>query len=287
MMALFHPERTHHIDPICGCGIKKCPEWVGIKKAGKRNVYQNIFNRHPEINTIVDSGKDPAWIKEQIANLNGQDIEVKHLVIWKTPYEFLYSLSKRGKEGTFQDLWVEYHLRYFSVVKEIDSINTSILLENPSAVLPEICKHVGVDYIDGQENYWGKNHHNLFGSAAARIHLHDLSSAEFKRLEKYITTKEYALQNKAFDMDKYQKIHFKKKNDNILSPEVLTSIKNNQKVKAIHDMLEYLCVTNVKTKQTESPSLVRFPFKPEFLWYYKSITRRLFLCLFKIKTQIY
>lgn len=287
MNALFHPVKTHHIDPICGCGIIKCPEWDGIKRSGKKKVYQNIFDRHPEINTIIDSGKDPEWIKEQARNLEVQKIDVKHLIIWKTPYEFAFSLSKRGKEDRWNDLWAEYHLRYFSVVKEFHSVKSSTLIENPATILPVICKQLGITYIEGQEDYWNKRHHTLFGSAASRIHLHASSSSEFKRLEKFITRKESNGQKKFFDINKYRTIHFKKIREDSLKQDILEEIKNNRVANTICDWLVEFDITNDQSENNNCSLRVQFPYKPDFGWYYKSITRRAFLQLFKIKTQIY
>ncbi len=280
--AFFHPFSTHHINPICGCGKTNCIEWDGIKRVGKWKFYQEIFKRHSEVDTIIDSSKEPAWIKEQIQNLKSQDIKFHNLLIWKTPNEYAFSLSKRGK-GSKWKTWLDYHTTYLSIVndKNFRSVKTSDLLDDPKCTLNQICKILCIAPTDDQELYWNSVHHTLYGSAASRIHLHEPNSPEFKRLEKYIINKESQGQKSKYDMNKYRTIY---KGNSKSSPFVMSQIEKNTKAKYIAD---YLFLFDVSKSREKADNELDFPYYPFPLWYIFRIIKRLFRSRFKVKTETY
>jgi hypothetical protein len=282
--SLFYPVSLHHVDPICGCGRSACPEWIGIKAAGRKKLYQSIFDRHPELQVIVDSSKDLLWIKEQSKNLSNSNIQVLNLLIWKTPDEFAYSLSKRGREAVWKKSWVTYHTKYISFVRGFRSVRTAALLESPDTLLPALCDYVGLQSRVGQAQYWGKEHHTLFGSAASRIHLHEPGSQEFQRLEKYIVRKESKGHNHSFNMKKYRTIHNARARSGGSNAYIHVKLDNDTHVLGLVDNLT---VSDVLGPNIPNLSTMPFFCRPGLGWYYKSLLRRSFRRLFKIRMETY
>jgi hypothetical protein len=282
--SLFHPTKSHHINPICGCGNVACNEWLGIKDLGEKQLYETIFNRHPEIDTIVDSSKSVAWIKDQIVNLESKNIKIVNLLIWKTCYEFALSVSKRDLANNKNRFWLDYHLQYLSVVKDYKAIKTDDLVARPNEILPIICQQIGIDYVKNQESYWTKEHHTLFGSAASRIHLHEPDSKEFRRLEKWITKNESKGASKNYDMSKYRSIYRPLKvKTNIINLQV-SEMEAKPVIKSIQEELNLNDIVNGQTTMSSSKS---FQYKPKFGWYLKNKLKTYFRLIFKIKVNTF
>jgi hypothetical protein len=177
--ALFNPYRHHHVDPICGCGDDNCNIWKEIYKGGEQQLYANIFRRLPNVKFVVDSSKNPFWIDYQSKNALRAGIDVKHILIWKTPLEFALSVKKRKviqNLGKWEDLWINYHRDYLALGNEFRSIRYRDLACDETA-LQSICNYIGMHYNSNKKNYWDKAQHTLFGSNSARVHL---SSTNYK-----------------------------------------------------------------------------------------------------------
>ena len=174
--ALFRPYRPHHFSAECGCGASECDFWPQVRAAGEAQLYQTIFKMLPDVSYIVDSSKNPWWIKKQEKNLKAQGIEVYHLLIWKDPAAFAYSMIKRKRKG-WERSWINYHRLYFSLIKNYLPIAYSQLTLHPEKQLRIICRKTGLTYHEGQEKFWQKQHHTLFGNITAKVHLHEDNEA--------------------------------------------------------------------------------------------------------------
>ena len=83
--AFFRPFRSHHLDPKCSCGDPTCCIWEKIGRYGERGVYEGIFKEMPHIDFVVDSSKNPLWIKDQIKNLRDSEVEIINILSWVFP----------------------------------------------------------------------------------------------------------------------------------------------------------------------------------------------------------
>jgi hypothetical protein len=122
------------------------------------------------------------WIAEQSAELRRLGIATAHVLIWKSPDEFLASRRKRGLEHGWQREWINYHRYYFTRIEGWTSIRYRDLVSGSKA-LSALCPLVGIPYFPGKERYWDRDQHTLFGNDTARIHLFDKASAEFQRAQ--------------------------------------------------------------------------------------------------------
>ncbi|MFN2117693.1 MAG: hypothetical protein ACK2T1_08405 [Candidatus Promineifilaceae bacterium] len=170
--ALFNPFRSHHLNPLCGCGDPNCEIWPAALSNGPEKLYETIFELHPNVEFIVDSSKDPFWIGEQLHNLQKTNIAAKNIVIWKTPLEFAHSTKKRNQLATWERSWVNYFRLYLTLVNEWRAIPYADYAQDP-LVLKDVCRYLEIPYFEGKEAYWHKKHHLLFGNDSARVHLGD------------------------------------------------------------------------------------------------------------------
>ena len=85
--ALFNPYRPHHIRPDCGCGDDNCNTWNKIKKGGKKKLYETLFDIFPDTEFIIDSSKNPFWIKYQMNICSSKNIETINVLIFKNPLD--------------------------------------------------------------------------------------------------------------------------------------------------------------------------------------------------------
>lgn len=167
---LFHPTRPHHFNPQCGCNDPSCDFWKKMRRAGETNLYTNLFSIHQNISFIVDSSKNPFWIKKQEAYLNTLGIKVFHVLIWKEPAAFAHSMNKRNRKG-WQKAWINYHRLYFTLIPDYVSVAYAELVREPEKQLYRLCRKAGVSHHMEQQRFWKKKHHTLFGNDSAKTHL--------------------------------------------------------------------------------------------------------------------
>lgn len=232
--ALFNPYRPHHFNPECGCGNPECDFWLQVRAYGKDKVYKSIFELLPNVSYIIDSSKNPWWIKKQVAYLRGQNIQSYHLLIWKEPLMFAHSMNKRGRKG-WERAWVNYYRLYLSLIKDYLPVSYKKLALRPDETLEEICRATDIPYKQEQKRYWDKQHHTLFGNYSAKFHLRGLStdsSANGKNSQ-------------------YRKIYYDTDSINDLAEETRSQAEKNLYITKIKTVLE-------KNKKIKDSSYVRY-----------------------------
>jgi len=239
VQSLFRPSRPHHINPICGCGIRGCAVWEDIYAKGKKKLFENIFHKYPDIDTIVDSSKSISWIYDQCRFLSGKDIKIYHIVIWKDPSEIAISLYKRNKINKFNKSWTDYYKNYFDIIKYPFVVKYKELAQNPTPTIQFLMKIIGKESIPNQHLYWQKKHHTLFGSAASRIHLHDVDSPEHIRLVEYMNTNERKNNvGKKVTPKNYRRIYYSLPNSANLPDSIQNKLNNNLSIQSLVNKLE-------------------------------------------------
>jgi hypothetical protein len=229
--ALFWPYRKHHIDYECGCGDPDCEIWETVKSTGATNLYQRIFEIFPDLDFIVDSSKDPLWISDRIKDLTGSRIQVKNILIWKSPEEFYSSRMKRNQKRGWKRSWINYHKLYFRMVKHWFSIPYHDLASNPDS-LKMVCEKLEIPFFDGKDKYWEKVHHTLFGNTSAKIHLYGKTSKQFKTCSVELRSNISQLDNSKCQQIPHQEIYYeppkydeKEKHSISIHPEIQCILK--------------------------------------------------------------
>jgi len=163
--AFFRPHRTHHFDPDCSCGEKPCPVWESLGKVPEQDLHANILQM-PGIEHVIDSSKDLNWVLDSNRWAAGHGIPVVNLLLWKDPKDLAYSHWKRGRPiDYYRRAFLHYYERFLNLNLPFIAINYQDLVGNPSVILKDICDRCGIDWHEGQEEFWNKKHHHFFGSA--------------------------------------------------------------------------------------------------------------------------
>jgi hypothetical protein len=222
--ALFHPYRPHHFDPECGCGEPDCTFWMRVKKGGKKNIYKSIFSILPEVSLIVDSSKDPWWIRQQSEYLKQHDIQAYNLLIWKDPLAFAHSMLKRNRKG-WKKAWRNYYRLYLSIISHYVPVSYQELAKKPDQTLQKVCNKVDIPYHQSQKYFWNKKHHTLFGNNSAKVHL---SQAESPQIIDEATANKHSSQHRSIYFDTGYKS---------LPSETRQEAENDYYLKSIHAAL--------------------------------------------------
>jgi hypothetical protein len=153
--------------------------WKEIKKNGAEHLYETIFSLSPETEFIIDSSKDPFWMRSQSERLALGDIRTRNLLIWKTPLELAYSFLKRGQMEAWEKAWVTYHRLFFSLVDDWRAIEYGRYVQD-AAVLERTCDYLEIPFFPEKKDFWNKDHHVIGGNHSAKIHLYAEGSSGFQ-----------------------------------------------------------------------------------------------------------
>ncbi len=169
---IFRPNKKKHniSNTDCVCKDLNCKFWSIIKNGGIRNVYKNIFNEKEGIKYIIDSSKNPLWYLDQMRFNRNRKYEIIPIIMFKTPFEFLYSKYKRNKLNVWDMNWKNVYKHYFYIFDKFSTVKYKELAKNPSEKLKSVCRKIGIDYLQNMENFWENKdvNHFLFGATSIR-----------------------------------------------------------------------------------------------------------------------
>lgn len=176
--SLFFPQRDGHVERLNDAGPESLRIWQKAYLAGPERVYTHIFDTRPDVRFVVDSSKNPHWIRMQNELLRRQGIDVHNLLIWKTPLEFAQSRKKRNSLAAWQKEWRNAHRAYFTLIERWRAVQYRQLALEADTVLAAACAEVGIPFLSGKAEFWHKASHHLGGNYSARVHLHNGNEAE-------------------------------------------------------------------------------------------------------------
>ncbi len=80
--SLFFPRRDGHVRRLNDCRPESLAIWRKAYAVGAaERVYAHLFESMPDVEFIVDSSKNPHWIRMQHDQLTNQGIEACHFLI--------------------------------------------------------------------------------------------------------------------------------------------------------------------------------------------------------------
>lgn len=166
--AWFRPWRRHHFSISCACGQAPCPVWDGLKDVPESEFHVEAL-RQTGVNFVVDSSKELCWVVDTQRWAAAKDLAVSNVLLWKSPVELAYSGFKRGMGLMFwREQFVRYYEEFFDGRIPFVSVFFDELARNPVEKLQRLCDSIGMPYFPGKEDFWGKEHHHLFGSRGTR-----------------------------------------------------------------------------------------------------------------------
>lgn len=267
--ALFRPYRLHHFTPECGCGDPACDVWEAIRKAGEARWVDGVRQLFPRVEWLVDSSKDLNWIYDQNIIARRLNIPVHNILIWKTPTDYAYSRFKRGKLKGWLRAYINYHARYMSIVNDWIGVPYSQLAAEPGSTLGSVCGLMGMPYEKGKEQYWGRMHHTLFGSHAAKLHLHDKGTGTYQSIAE--SRERFELQvagGSDNEVTHHKSIYYESANLKKLPARVVRDLETNGALQDVVRHLEsrgYACLAS--NNATAASEISNVPPSSPGVWY--------------------
>lgn len=248
IMALFRPWHSGHLKLISRLENEECRSfWKKVQENGEDFIYETIFDLRPDVEIIVQSSKNPFWIRSQNENLQKKGIQFRNILIWKTPLEYAQSAQKRGLLKNWDKGWLNDHRKYFSLIRNWRAVKYFDIIKGPDA-LEAVCQYLGIPYYPGKEEFWNKEQCIIGGNRSARFHLQSRDKAE-------------RLLKGTFDKNRiglYRKIYYSEVEDDQLKEMVSQKVNNSRQFDNVMKMLnqydvttspEYTQVANAKDAQ--------------------------------------
>lgn len=245
----FRPTKPWHFGMHCSCGDASCTLWNELSAVGEDHFYEAIFDRFPEVEFIVDSSKNPSWIRVQQERLDAANIESENVLIWKTPLELAHSYRKRGNTQAWERSWVVYHRMYHTLIADWRSVSYRGYVDDP-AVLRDVCLYCDIPYFEDKKSFWNREYHAVGGNPSARIHLYSKNS------DGYEHAKENSSSPLASDsFGNHRQVYAENIGDEELQKSVSRKIRENP---FIPELLELLAQNDVQqTSMAEGHSSLR------------------------------
>ncbi len=161
--SIFNPVKIHHLKKIEE--IKSDPVWGTILNKGVGQLYQNLHDTL-DVETIVDSSKNPAWIRYHIDRLP-QDVSYQVILVYKSLPDLKHSYEKRGRYN-WAKIYKRYHNLFFNTIsdfKRIEYKDIPLRTDNFWALL----KHLGTELEEERLEFWNQSRTNFFGNNNANI----------------------------------------------------------------------------------------------------------------------
>jgi hypothetical protein len=178
--AFFWPTSKHHLNPICSCGLGECAVWDRKFLGGAWEFYHSFFKKNDQVRFVIDSSKSVPWISWQSEILKKQKIQVRHVLIWKKPEDYAKSCAKRDLLKNWTRRWIMYHNAYFCKISQPYVIYLNDLLNDFDQQMAALCNYLDINFQPSMFEYWNTEHHLLFGSATAKLKLHEPGSVTWK-----------------------------------------------------------------------------------------------------------
>ena len=121
---------------------------------------------HYSADYVIDSSKSINWVLDVNRWADEHGLDAYNILIWKDPIRQAYSNWKRGQE--WRRHYLKYHEQLLRSGLEFVSVSYEQLANRPAATLEMICRHIGMPYFVGKEQFWKEDHHFVGSSGGVR-----------------------------------------------------------------------------------------------------------------------
>lgn len=247
--------------------------WKKVKQNSISNLYKTIFNQYPAIEFIIDSSKNPFFLKEMEQYASKMGYEVKHLLLWKKPEDFAYSCYKRNKLNNWDNNWKRYYRTYVSLFSDYTIVSYSDIV-NKADYLKKLCEKIDIPFFNDKYKYWQKESFALGGNRRAKIHMHNADSKEY--LEIRSSLKSDAIEKDDKNSGKHQTIYYEQNEEFLENKNIRSIIQRDKQMVLIWDALEE---NNLKQISESSSFYRQIRYKKLFLKYINIKSRTRFILL--------
>lgn len=161
--SIFNPVKKHHLAKIRE--VKKDPFWAPIYNSGSAELYQNLHELLG-VELIVDSSKNPAWIRYHIDRMP-HDVSYNVVLVYKSLPDIKHSFEKRNRYN-WAKVYKNYHSLFFNIIDEFERIEfSSIPLQSNDFIT--LFEKLELKYSDERMKFWNQERTNFFGNNNANI----------------------------------------------------------------------------------------------------------------------
>ena len=161
--SIFNPVKIHHLKKIEE--IKSDPVWGPVLNKGVSQLYQNLHDIL-DVETIVDSSKNPAWIRYHIDRLP-QDVSYQVILVFKSLPDLKHSYEKRGRYN-WAKIYKRYHNLFFNTISDFDRIEYKDIPLRSNKFWA-LLKRLDIELDEERLEFWNQPRTNFFGNNNANI----------------------------------------------------------------------------------------------------------------------
>jgi len=224
--AIFNPVKIHHLNKIEE--LKSDPVWGDLLDKGVKKLYQNLHDIL-DVEIIVDSSKNPAWIRYHIDRLP-QDVSYEVILVYKSLPDLKHSYEKRGRYNWVK-IYKRYHNLFFNTISDFNRIeykDIPLISDKFLALL----KGLDIELDEERLEFWNQSRTNFFGNNNANIAFNQAQGIDEKPKLEYksgSTPENIAYVNSQLekDVELRQIATFLKSEESCLSRPKSTGIINN------------------------------------------------------------
>lgn len=236
--SIFNPVKIHHLKKIEE--IKSDLVWGTLLNKGVGQLYQNLHDTL-DVETIVDSSKNPGWIRYHIDRLP-QDVTYQVILVYKSLPDLKHSYEKRGRYN-WAKVYKRYHNLFFNTISDFDRIEYKDIPLR-SNKFTALLKRLDIELDEERLNFWNQTKTNFFGNNNANVAFsQDITNDETPKLEykSGSTPKNIALINSQLEKDPELKriVTFLNSEESCSSCPKSTGIMNNFRFR--------ICVKRLRT----------------------------------------
>lgn len=161
--SIFNPVKIHHLKKIKE--IKSDAIWGPVLNRGVNQLYQNLHDIL-DVEIIVDSSKNPAWIRYHIDRLP-KDVSYDVVLVFKSLPDLKYSYEKRGRYNWVK-IYKSYHNLFFNTISKFERIEYKDIPLRTDKFWA-LLKRLDFELDDERLQFWNKTRTNFFGNNNANI----------------------------------------------------------------------------------------------------------------------
>jgi len=161
--SIFNPVKIHHLKKIEE--IKSDATWGPVLNKGANQLYQNLHDIL-DVEIIVDSSKNPAWIRYHIDRLP-KDVSCQVVLVFKSLPDLKHSYEKRGRYN-WAKIYKRYHNLFFNTISDFNRIEYKDIPLRSNKFWT-LLKRLDIDLDEERLEFWNQPRTNFFGNNNANI----------------------------------------------------------------------------------------------------------------------
>ena len=161
--SIFNPVKIHHLKKIEE--IKSDATWGPLLNKGANQLYQNLHDIL-DVEIIVDSSKNPAWIRYHIDRLP-KDVSYQVVLVFKSLPDLKHSYEKRGRYN-WEKIYKRYHNLFFNTISNFERIEYKDIPLRTDKFWA-LLKRLDFELDDERLQFWNQTRTNFFGNNNANI----------------------------------------------------------------------------------------------------------------------